>query len=191
MQAVRGGRRIRPGYRGIIGAQARRLPEMYRLKEERGYREQLSGQREREIGLTERGQKLQEKQARVATGISAAQVGATGYMARQMTAGGAPSAGESVAWTGRTGGGAPAGAGIGGYAGTAGAGYVAGRYVGAPVGEKAIPTSVVKGGRSRRRWGGMAAGAGAGAAYGTMVAPGVGTGVGAVIGGIAGLIGAW
>ena len=195
--AVSARRRLRSSYG--IDAEAKRLPEMYALREQRQYREDMAAQRAREFGLAEEGQKLQEKQAKIATGISAAQVGATGYMARSMTAGGSASGAQAGAVStggagGAGGGGAastsPAGAGVAGYAGAAGAGYAGGK-VGGYYGERNIPESAVKGGRSRRRWGGMAGGAAAGAAYGTMVAPGVGTGVGAIIGGVAGLIAAW
>jgi len=187
------GRRIPSQYRSIINAEASRLPDMYAMREDRKYRENLSAQRERELQLAEESQRIQERQAKIATGISAAQVGATGYLARSMTAGGGTATpattvpiGSSSDFYGAPGTPVPQATTMG-YLGTAGAGYMGGK-IGGRLGEKYIPEGLVKGKESRGRWGSMAGGAAAGAAYGTWLAPGVGTGIGAVIGGVAGLV---
>jgi len=189
MEAVRGGRRIRPGYLPAITAEAKQLPALYRMRDLKKYRADLAAQREKELALAKKSVKLQEKQAKIGTGISAVQVGATGYMARKMAVGKtATTTAAPATATGTEAGTAPLAAGgkttTAQYAGAGVGGYVAGRYLGKPVGEEAIPSSIVKGKRSRGRWGGMMAGA----ATGTVIAgPGWGTAIGAV----AGLIGAW
>lgn len=181
------GRRVPSRYRSILFAEASRLPAMYELKEARKYRESLAAQRARKLTIAEESQKIQERQAKIATGISAAQVAATGFLARRMLVGGGTTptgtvpVGSSPDFFGVPG--TPAVTPWYSYLAPAGAGYLSGGF-GYKMGEKVIPKALVRGGRSRSRWGAMAAGAAAGAAAGSFF-PGIGTALGAGIGGAA------
>lgn len=125
-----------------------------------------------------------KKQAETGAWISGTQTAALGgYLGYKAFGGGAAAtAGGVTAGPGTgtimTGGGGGGWGTAAQYAGAAAGGYVAGRYLGKPLGEAHIPTSLVRGRRSRGRWGGMAAGAATGFAIGGPWGAALGAGAG-------------
>lgn len=70
------GRKVPRRYRSMITAQAAQLPEVYAARQQREYQEEAVEQRGREFKLAEKGQELQQEQAKRATVIGAMGTGA-------------------------------------------------------------------------------------------------------------------